>query len=106
MGHFLASQMLEAVIDSSTRDASDLWFFLGISRLQLPDQFSHEEVAAAFDQVKSGSLYAFDAEWWTAIDAAQKGDAEKARSLLESIAGNPDHLYRKQAQEALGRLRE
>lgn len=84
----------------------ELLFFLGICRVKNKDSAELGQAAEAFAQVPESSLYYEDAAWWTVLEAAQIGDTEKVRSLLQQISAQEGHLYQKQAQAALERLRE
>ncbi len=87
-------------------DKGDLLFFLGLCRVKNKDSAGFGEAAEVFAQVPESSIYYEDAAWWTILEAAEVGDSEKAKSLLEEISSQPGHLYQKQAQAALARLRE
>jgi len=102
-----AESLLTAALEQDqVSEKEDLLFFLGLCRVKNKDSAGFGQAAEVFSQVPESSIYFEDAAWWTALEAAQLGDTEKAESFLEEISLKPGHLYQHKAQEALARLRE
>lgn len=102
-----AESLLETVLEQDqVSGKGDLLFFLGICRVKNEDSAGFGHGAEIFTQVPESSIYFEDAAWWTVLEAAQIGDTEKTKNLLQTIGSQEGHLYQKQAQAALARLRE
>ncbi len=102
-----AESLLTTVLEQDqVSGKGDLLFFLGICRVKNKDSAGLGKAAEVFAQVPESSIYYEDAAWWTVLEAAQIGDTEKVNSLLQQISAQEGHLFQKQAQAALARLRE
>ncbi len=102
-----AESQLERVLEQDqVSEKGDLLFFLGVCRIKNKDSAGFGKAAEVFAQVPESSIYYEDAAWWTVLEAARIGDTEKVTSLLQQIGAQEGHLYQKQAQAALARLRE
>lgn len=102
-----AESMLQTVLaQDQVSGKGDLLFFLGVCRVKNKDSSGFGKAAEVFAQVPESSIYYEDAAWWTVLEAAQIGDTTKVTSLLQEISTQEGHLYQKQAQEVLARLRE
>lgn len=84
----------------------DLWFFLGVCQVKNEVVAGSSQATQAFGKVPESSIYFEDAAWWMALQAAQIGDPEKVKNLLNDIASQEGHLYQEKAQAVLARLRE
>lgn len=102
-----AESLLQMVLEQDqVSEKGDLLFFLGVCRVKNKSSDGFGQAAEVLAKVPESSIYYEDAAWWTVLEAAQIGDTEKVNSLLQQISTQEGHLYQKQAQAALARLRE
>lgn len=102
-----AESLLKTVLaQDEVSGKEELRFFLGLCQVKNKDSAGFGQASEVLSQVPKTSIYYEDASWWMALEAAQMDDDEKAMSLLEEISSQEGHLYQKQAQAVLARLRE
>ncbi|MEZ4688503.1 MAG: hypothetical protein R3B47_21300 [Bacteroidia bacterium] len=93
--------MESLVEDSLFEEQAKARFFLAMSYMETGN---FPEAEKALSKVPEGSAFAAPVQWYQALCVLKKGDAARAKTMLQEIASEPVHIHKKEAEKLAGLL--